>query len=218
MRRLLLFLGLFIFSAPSFLWATPTGLNNISTADVVPEKVLVFQAFTEIGEDNKPDYFTGFKYGPIKNLEIGIDGRIFPEAANEETTTFQAKYRVEFSDNFSLALGISNLGDRAKTGWENPYITATYDFNFLRLHLGGTAQRDNEGGFAGLDKTIKFFNRDFTLRGDLIETNDDHDVTLSAVFIYDLGYNFLLENWISFPTQSGKEDVVTLKLNYVINF
>ncbi len=41
--------------------ATSTGLNNIPTADVVPEKVLVFQYFTDLGNDNITDHFTGFK-------------------------------------------------------------------------------------------------------------------------------------------------------------
>ncbi len=79
-------------------------------------------------------------------------------------------------------------------------------------------QRNNEGIFAGLDKTFKFLNRDFTLRGDLIQTNDRDDITTSAGFIYDLGRNFLLESWVSFPTESGKEEVATIKLNYVFTF
>lgn len=216
-RRSLLLLAASVFIGDN-LWATPTGLNNISTADVVPEKVLVLQAFAEIGKDNKPDYFTGFKYGPIKNLEVGLDGRIFPESSLEETLKAQAKYRFESGDKTSFSLGIANLGDRARLGWEDYYIVLTQDLDFIRVHLGGTLQRDNEGAFAGLDKTLKFLEKDFTLRTDILQTNDSHDITASAGFIYDLGCNFLVESWMSFPTQAGKEDVFTIKLDYVIKF
>ena len=119
-----------------YCWATPTGLNNISTADTVPEKVLVYQAFSDIGEDNKPDYFVGFKYGLLDNLEVGLDGRIFPEPALEETVKAQAKYSFELENNISLALGIANLGDRARLGWEDYYLVLTQDLDFMRIHLG----------------------------------------------------------------------------------
>lgn len=199
-------------------WATPTGLNNIPTADVVPEKTLVFQGIVDVGKDNKPDWFIGFKYGLMKNLEVGLDGRIFPESALEETLKGQIKYRIPLSDQTAMALGVANLGDRAKLGWEDYYMAATHDLGFLRAHLGGTLQRDNEGVFAGLDKTFQFLDRDFTLRTDVIQTNDAHDTTTSVGFIYGLTKNILLESWISFPTQSGREDVSTIKFDYVIEF
>lgn len=218
MKKALLLTVFFIFIFSTYIWATPTGLNNIPTADVVGTKTLVWQFYSDIGEDNKPDYFTGFKYGLIDNLEIGLDGRIFPESSQEETITFQIKYRIELNDEISFALGASNLGDRAATGWEDHYLVLTYDFGFLRFHAGGSIKRDNEGAFTGVDKTFQFLDRDFTLRSDLIQTNDSHDITASAGFIYDLGYNFLIESWLSFPTESGKEDILTTKLNYVFNF
>ncbi|MFH1854713.1 MAG: hypothetical protein ABH815_05315 [Candidatus Omnitrophota bacterium] len=216
-KRILSFASFLLLSA-QYSWATPTGLNNISTADVVPEEVLVLQAFVEIGKDNKPDYFTGFKFGLLKNLEIGLDGRVFPEPILEETLKAQAKYRFELSDSIALSLGIANLGDRARLGWEDYYIVLTQDLDFIRVHLGGTVQRDNEGVFAGLDKTVKLLEKDLTLRSDIIQTNDSHDVTASAGFIYDLGYNILFEAWMSFPTQSGKENIFTVKFDYVIKF
>ena len=70
----------------------------------------------------------------------------------------------------------------------------------------------------GIDKAFTFLDRDLTLRSDLIETNDQHDTTASVGFIYDLGKNFLVESWMSFPSESGKEDTLTIKLNYVIKF
>ena len=90
--------------------------------------------------------------------------------------------------------------------------------DFLRVHFGGTSQDDNEGFFAGLDKTFKFLDRDFTLRSDIIQVNNQNDTLTSIGFIYDLGHNFLVESWVSFPSESGKEDVLTVKFNYVIKF
>jgi hypothetical protein len=218
MRKISCFIILFSFLITVPALATSTGLNNIPTSDVVPEKVLVFQFINDLANNNRPDYFAGFKYGLMKNVEIGLDGRIFPEHASEETLVAQGKVRFDLSNSLAIAGGITNLGDRAQAGRESPFGVLTQDFGFLRAHLGGTIQKDNEGFFGGIDKTFKFFDRDLTLRGDLIQTNERSDTTTSAGFIYDLGRNFLLESWISFPSESGKEDVMTIKLNYVFSF
>jgi hypothetical protein len=198
------------------LWATSTGLNNIPTADVVPEDVLVYQFISDFANDNTPAYMTGFKYGPARNIEIGLDGNIFPQKGNTETLVAQSKLRFELSESLAFAGGITNLGDRDRAGREYPFGVLSRDCGFLRVHFGGTIQKDNEGFFGGIDKTFKFLDRDLTLRSDIIQTNDQHDTTTSAGFIYDLGHNFLVESWMSFPTQSGREDVTTVKLNYVI--
>lgn len=218
MKKLLISIILFlsIITVPG--WATSTGLNNIPTADVVPERVLVYQFFSDLKDNNKPDYFIGFKYGLLKNVEIGLDARVFPEKAKEENLVAQGKIRFELSSSFAIAGGITNLGDRAKAGYEAPFGVLSKDFGLFRAHFGGTVQRNNEGVFAGLDKTFKFLNRDLTFRSDLIQTNNRRDTTTSAGFIYDLGHNFLLESWVSFPTESGKREVVTIKLNYVFRF
>ena len=81
MKKLIVYVILLSFFVTVPVWATSTGLNNIPTADVVPENVLVFQYFSELGNDNVPDHFAGFKYGLMKNVEIGLDGRIFHENA-----------------------------------------------------------------------------------------------------------------------------------------
>lgn len=206
----------FLITVP--VWATSTGLNNIPTADVVPMNVLVFQYYNNMSHNSKTSHFTGFKYGPMKNVEVGLDGRVFPDKSSSENLVGQAKIRFEVSDDLALALGVSNLGDRDKAGNESPYSVLSYDANWFRVHFGGTTQNDNEGFFAGIDKTFTFFDRDLTLRSDIIQTNDQRDTTASAGFIYDLGSNFLLESWMSFPSESGMEDVLTIKLNYVIKF
>lgn len=219
LRICLLFVILCIVLAARPVWASPTGLNNIPTADVVPERVLVFQYYNNLGQDNIPDHFTGFKYGLMRNVEIGLDGRILPEKGEQENLVAQAKMRFEFSEQLSMAIGVANLGDRDRAGAEFPYGVLTYDLgSAVRIHFGGTSQNNNEGFFGGIDKTIKFLDRDLMFRADVIQVNDQTDNLSSLGFIYDLGNNFLIESWVSFPTETGKEEFYTLKLNYVIKF
>lgn len=58
-------------------YATPSGLNNIPTADVTPANVLVIQQFSNSGSDQQSLYQFGFKYGLAENWEIGLDKRIY---------------------------------------------------------------------------------------------------------------------------------------------
>jgi hypothetical protein len=198
--------------------ATPTGLNNIPTADVVPEQTLVLQGFGNLANHTRPDWWGGFKYGPIENLEIGFDAQLNPKPADEGALVGQLKYRVELQEKTSVAAGVANIGEKKRSGEVDYYAVLSQDLGAFRAHLGGTLQRDNEGFFAGLDTTVPLFERDFTLRSDLRQTNEHDDLLGSLGFIYDLGGNFLLETWGSFPTQDGAENTLTLKLNYVISF
>lgn len=201
-----------------FVWASPSGLNNIPTADVVPEKVLVFQGYGHLAHGSRPDWWGGFKYGPLKNLEIGFDGQINPEPASDGALVGQFKYRFQPLESTAVAAGVANLGDKSRSGEIDYYAVLSQDLKYLRAHLGATFQRDNEGVFGGLDSTFPLFGRDLTLRTDLRQINQRDDLLASAGFLYDLGWNFLLETWGSFPTIDGAEDVLTLKLNYVIEF
>jgi hypothetical protein len=219
MRKILvpcLLLGL-LYAGPAF--ATATGLNNIPTADVVPEKVLVLQYYGNFASGAGPDHFLGFKYGPVENVEIGLDGRVFPtEGERDEFTAAQGKIRFELTENLAVAAGLANLGDRARAGREFPYAVLSRDFGFFRAHLGGTVQKDNEGFFGGIDKTVKLFERDLILRSDVIQVNDGDDVVASVGFLYDIGHNVLVESWVSLPSDSRQEDVFTMKLDFVITF
>lgn len=216
--RYVLFVLFCIVLVQAAAWGSATGLNNIPTTDVVPENVLVFQYWNNFGNDDVSDNFMGFKYGLMKNVEIGLDGQIFPEKAKNETLVMQGKIRFDLDDQLAVAFGITDLGDRAKAGKEFPYGVLTYDFGFLRTHFGGTTKDDNEGFFGGLDKTFQFLDRDFMFRADILEVNDQNDTLSSVGFIYDLGSNFLIESWVSFPSETGKDDYYTVKLNYVIKF
>lgn len=218
MKKILIIAVLLLSIATVPAWATSSGLNNIPTADVVSERTLVYQWFSNLSNGSKPGHFTGFKYGLMKNVEIGLDGHVFAEKGSEENLVAQGKVVLELCPSLAFAVGVTNLGDRAKAGYESPFAVLSKDFGFFRAHFGGTVQRNNEGLFAGIDKTVTFFDRDLILRGDIIQTNERDDTTMSAGFLYDIGHNFLLESWVSFPTESGKREVTTIKLNYVFKF
>ena len=81
MKKLLIPAALFLSIVALPAGATSTGLNNIPTADLVPEGTLVYQWFSNLANNSKPGHFTGFKYGLMQNIEIGLDGRVFPEKA-----------------------------------------------------------------------------------------------------------------------------------------
>ncbi len=61
--------------------ATPSGLNNIPTADTAPQGVLVLQMFSTVGGDNDSDFNLGFKTGvdfkPLR-FEVGADSHVYP--------------------------------------------------------------------------------------------------------------------------------------------
>ena len=203
---------------PGSVWATPTGLNNIPTAEVVPEKTLVFQVFGNLADRTRPDYWAGFKYGAWPNLEIGFDGQLNPEPSDDGVLAGQVKYRLGLLERTALSVGIANFGDRARNGYEDYYAVVSRQLGALSLHVGGTLQNENEGVFAGLDHTLEVWNRDLTLRGDIRQTHERDDVLVSMGFIVDLGGNVLLESWGSFPSESAAEEVLTIKLNYVVQF
>lgn len=130
----------------------------------------------------------------------------------------RGKLNLNLVTNLPWQVGVANLGDRDKTGAEFPFVVLSHNLDFIRVHFGGTSQDDNEGLFGGLDKKIRFLSGDLMLRSDIIQVNDQNDTIASFGFIYDLGRDFLIESWASFPTESGKEDTLSIKLNYVIKF
>jgi hypothetical protein len=75
---------------------TPSGLSNIPTADTAPDRTVVFQAFTNLGADRKPEYITGFKLGLRpwgQRFEGGLDGKI--ASGDAGPALYQAKYVLQ---------------------------------------------------------------------------------------------------------------------------
>ncbi|MDP6450995.1 MAG: hypothetical protein QF773_09270, partial [Lentisphaeria bacterium] len=153
-------------------------------------------------------------------LEIGIDGRVNQETSAAEAIAAQLNYRMEIDEYTAIGIGVANLGDRARNGWEDYYAVLTHDLDLLRLHAGGSLQRDNRGLFGGVDKTFSLWNRELVVRADVKQINDGHDVLSSIGFLYDVGNSLLLEVWGSHSDQPDldDDDFLTIKLDYVIAF
>lgn len=209
---------MFLFYTPGIVSGTPTGLNNIPTADVVPEKVLVFQGWSDFGEDRGPSYFAGFKFGHVKRLEVGVDGRLGADSSGPLTA--QLKYQVyRFDFGLIPLVGIDNISTETdKAGKANPYVVLTQDLKFLRIHLGHNFQDENEAFFGGIDKSIRVWDQELILRADLKQTNQRDDLLGSAGFLLTLPYNLILECWVSIPSQDDIKESYIVKINYVVRF
>ncbi len=219
-------------------FGSSTGLNNIPTTDVVPKDVLVFQTWLNAGYNRHTQNFVGFKYGPFKDVEIGVDWKANDVAHGH--AMLQAKYAFDIdSDIWRGVVGVADLSDnREHNGDFFPFVATSLDLKALRLHFGYAPQPHNEAFFGGVDKTIQFLDRDLQLRFDGIHINDKKDMKFSAGFIYNFApntkmnktqstglaeflsnitKNMLIESWVTMPS-TGNQEVYTVKLNYVIKF
>ncbi len=220
------------------LWASPSGLNNIPTTDVVPEKTLVLQTWLNMADSMQTQQFVGFKAGAFKGLEFGVDWKAYGETHGHAAG--QAKYAFNImGETWRGVVGVANLTEnRRHDGYFFPYVATSVDLKMARLHFGYAPQPHNEAFFAGIDRTFPFLERNLQLKGDAIHINDKNDVLFSVGFLYELGRrqdseapkptgllgtldtivkNIVMEAWISLPS-TGEEETWTLKFNYVIKF
>ncbi|OVE74963.1 hypothetical protein BVX97_05855 [bacterium E08(2017)] len=198
--------------------ASPSGLNNIPTADVAPEKTLVFQAWGTFADNADDAWTAGFKYGLCGGVEIGADQQ-FSEDTGE--LALQAKLQIPKVKSCPVQplIGVANVtGDTDEAGDPDPYAVLTYDASWARLHLGYSFQSGNNALFGGIDVTCQVLERDLVLRGDIREVSDGEESLLGAGLLYVLPYDFVFEGWVSFPSEAGADESVTVKLNYVVSF
>jgi len=219
--------------------ASPSGLNNTPTADTCPERTLVLQGWSGFARNDDSDYWTGFKYGLFKNAEIGVDWKVDDDPSRH--AQLQAKYGIDVGEPWPrLALGVANISEhRTRNGKPMPYVALSHEFRgWFRAHIGYGFQDDNEGAFAGLDRTLKVFGRDLMLCGDVIQTNDQHDALWAPGFKLNLARerkegergtggltgallglldHVVLETWVTFPSNGDPESYVA-KLNIVVGF
>ena len=214
--------GLFFVSMPvSSAFATPTGLNNIPTADTPPDRTFVFQSFANFGKDRQVDYVAGFKMGLRpwdQRFELGLDGR-FGEAEGQQPV-LQFKYALQGSEDLPvIAGGVANLAmrskDRQDVGHVFSFAVLSHDLGWLRGHAGYGFQHNNDAAFFGFDKTVQFLERDLMLRSDFIQIDDQDQWLGSAGVIYFMHENLALESWMSQPLDQG-EPFFTLKLNLTV--
>jgi len=141
--------------------ATPSGLDNINTADTVPQGTAVVQTYSTMGENRQQDFNLGFKTGidaKIVQIEVGADSHIVPGAGGPVVA--QAKVAYAFGQGLpTVALGAANIGfdqyQRDRTGDVFGYAVASENFGFFRLHGGCGYQQNDALPFVGIDKTFR---------------------------------------------------------------
>jgi len=194
--------------------ATPTGLNNIPTADVVPTGVLVLQSWSDFGSDRDTSWAAGFKYGPAQNWEVGLDGGLTGPGSGGGPV-LQAKYKIPLQKGARVLLGAANISnDRDRHGDVFPYAVASVPLSKeVTGHLGYSLQQDNHALFLGADAAV---SKNLTLRSDWIQTDDGNNSVWSLGFIGPLTKSFLVEGWASFPTAAAANTDYVVKVDYVI--
>jgi hypothetical protein len=210
--------------------ATPSGLNNIPTADTTPQRTLVLQAFGTVGGEADDDFNLGFKtgvdLGPL-DMEFGADSHISPGDAGP--VTVQAKLALPLGDNLpTIAIGSANTtfsgADANRAGETFGYLVVSQDLCFLRGHAGCGLQDGALLPFVGFDKTftkesfgIQGEERDlFTLRTDMIQQQDSSWLYSAGVLVPVIDH-VVFETWANLP-DNGDDASLTLKLNLVFNF
>jgi hypothetical protein len=200
------------------LLATPSGLNNIPTADTAGEGDYVFQAFSNFGERRRPDNNLGFKTGLGlfgEKLEVGLDGRITPDKGGPAVA--QVKYARTLQEGTSLGVGIANIAfrgqDRDRAGNPFKYGIITQKLGNLRLHGGYGFQTDNDSVLLGADYSLKLNSRDLVIRSDVTEINDGDQFVGSLGFLLVINPSLVLESWASKPEDGST--VGTLKFNFI---
>jgi len=209
---------------PRSAMATPSGLNNIPTADVAPPGALVLQAFANLGDGQTEVLAAGFKYGLFPGLEIGVDDRLHAWGTGAGVTgaggapagpaVLQLKYRLSVPGPVAVAVGAANLSaDTESAGNPVPYGVVTYAApGALRLHGGYEAQAGSPGWFAGADYSIGRL----TVRADWTQTANQQESVSSLGGILTLNPHWLVEGWASWPTAADTNSTLTLKLDWVV--
>ncbi len=191
--------------------ASPSGLNNIPTADIAPYRVVVLQAWSNFAEGEDTSHFVGAKAGATKDLEVGLDAKASPDGG---PLTAQIKYRLPpLPKRPQLALGLANLStDRDRAGDPMPYLVATQAVSLSwRVHLGYSAQKHTSGLFLGADFTA---SPALLLRADWVRPGSDDALGSLGALWAPPDQPFALEAWASFPASPPSATVFTLKLDF----
>ncbi len=210
--------------------ASPSGLNNIPTADTCPEQTAVFQTWEGFGGGADSENWVGVKYGLFKNAEIGADWRTTGDPYREPQ--FQAKYGVDIGEALPrLAVGIANVSASTdRNGDPMPYGVLTYGVrDWFRVHAGYGFEAHNEGAFGGIDRTFKVAGMNVMLCGDVIQSDERENALLApgvkigpaADDMQGVTGKILrhvaFETWSTLNT-NGEAETYVAKLNLIVGF
>lgn len=198
--------------------ATPSGLNNIPTADTVPHRTVAVQAYDLFGE-GPHDFAAGFKTGwdlKLADLEWGLDSHLAPDPAGP--LLFQTKLGFEPWESGAVAVGVAGVAitDHDTAGDPFSYAVLSQDVGFARLHAGYGVQTRGNTVLLGIDKNIEFLGRNLNLNADLVQIRDGDGWMPAVGFKYDVCKNVVFETWTNLPDE-GKAEFM-LKLNYVFTY
>jgi len=206
---------------------TPTGLNNIPTADTVPHRTVAVQAFSSFGGANqfstsgagKHSYWMGFKAGcelsPLR-LEFGLDS---PLGTGLTGPLFlQVKAGVSLREGGSLALGVAGipLTDTGRAGDPFTYAVLAHDFGLVRAHSGYGLQTNGNSFLVGVDRTWEVLGRNYNLNADLVQSRNQRGLVTAVGAKCDLTDHIVLESWANFPDRDSVS--VIAKTNFVFKF
>lgn len=215
------------FLIPVMAFATPTGLNNIPTAETIDHRTVAAQFFSSFGGANqfatsgpgKTSQWAGFKTGwdfrPL-HLEWGLDSAL--GTACSGPLLFQAKARIQPWEDGMLAVGVAGvaLTDTRRSGDPFTYAMMYHDFHAVRLHAGYGIQTHGDSFLFGVDRTWKLLGRNFNLNSDIVQSRNQHGIIASVGAKCFLSKHIVLESWLNFPDRDRTSWIA--KINYVFTF
>ncbi|MBB5033949.1 hypothetical protein [Prosthecobacter vanneervenii] len=208
-------------------FGTPTGLNNIPTAETIDHRTVAAQFFTSFGGSNqfatsgpgKTSQWAGFKTGwdfkPL-HLEWGLDSAL--GTGYSGPLLFQTKARIQPWEDGMLAIGVAGvaLTDTRRAGDPFTYAMMYHDFHVVRFHAGYGLQTRGDSYLFGVDRTWKLFDRNFNLNSDIVQSRNQHGIIASVGAKYFLSKHIVLESWMNFPDKDRTSWIA--KINYVFTF
>ena len=217
-----------LLAAGASAFATPTGINNIPTADITPNRTVVFQGFSSFGNGvnqfsaNGPGqqsfwlgFKAGFEFAPLQ-LELGLDSPL--ASGSSGPLLFQTKVGLTPWKGGRVALGIANVALTDTGRWSDPfgYVMLSHDFGVVRLHGGYGLQTNGNTALIGVDRTFKVFHRNLNLNADLVQTGNQTGCITAIGLKYDLSKHIVFEGWSNIP-DTGTASFVA-KINFVFKF
>jgi hypothetical protein len=158
----------------------------------------------------------GFKTGlELQRLRIewGLDSPLAP--GNAGPLFGQVKTGITPWDNGLLTFGVAGIAltDSKRAGDPFSYGILSHDFGILRTHVGYGLQTRGNSVLLGVDRNIKFWDRDLNLNTDLVQTRNGHGWLPAIGAKYPLNKHIVLEAWSNFPDQGTVSFI--RKINFV---